>query len=666
VKRGSGWISDAKARCTVSMAIGELNLEMSGRGFSPCPACGERKRGSNDGRPACGQRDGGWQCFSCKTEGDVLHLVSQAALGKSAKGLAKTEWSHLRKWFASRGYCEEHGPRAQRANIAPLKERRKPAERMTGGVSFGRSNGRQMKAKATPTAFDFDPGLAQRAKDLLWSDEGRHVLGWLMDERGFDEHTLRHFGVGCAQLAERVREGRDWVDQRDWWVVIPLRNPSGQVVNYQFRRVPRVNGEEAPKPKYRLCPEVDPPLFNVDSLGADMSSVILCEGVFEVLTMWQWGWETSVVSTTAGAGTFHAEWIEPLDLYENFIIVYDQDEAGDEGVELVADRLGPAKCSRVRLPHNHNDLNDCLTEGVPVEDIEAAVQGAEPLIGIVMKRAGDYESDILEFMTNPEQLYGSATGSDKLDEHLKGIRPGLWLITGPEGHGKTTFAHWLLYNQASIGHPVGITSFEQQPIGSVQKLLRIGMGGDFMKNEPEDVKAAFGRLDQMPIWILDHYGKMDAEVLLETISFARRRYGIHRFLIDHLHFLARETEEIEELVRALATLAVNEGIAIFLIAHPNRQWKSLRKKRPDASDIKGSSSASQDAHVALVVWKAPPTEKRPYTASWIAIDKDRAEFGSAGSEFLMAYDPEACVYADSWWDTPMGIAEMSGAGLPPE
>ncbi len=246
-----------------------------------------------------------------------------------------------------------------------------------------------------------------------------------------------------------------------------------------------------------------------------------------------------------------------------------------------------------------------------------------------------------------------------MDRCIGGIRSGLWVVTGDTGHGKTSFLTWLLYAQAKAGVPVMVTSFEQRPIGTMQKLIRMELGRDFTTCTPEERKWAAHKLGKLPLQILDHYGELNSDDVVATIRCSVRRHKTKIALVDHLGFLAGadggadERHVLEGIVRKLATVAVQDDICIMLVCHPNNT-SVYQQRRVKISDLKGASAIRQDAHVALVIERAEFNEKVGFPVTTVYIDKVRSEFGNNGSSCRMAFDPISCCYGDTWEDTPTG------------
>ncbi len=608
--------------------------------LAPCFLCGEERRGSGDARGPIGAKRNGqrWHCWRCNEGGDLLDLVSAKLLGKSSRGISSEEWAKIRAYCSSQGWCEP-GRDAPDLSESPILRRGSPSP--SGGGGLRRSSaGEPQEPRGRLSPFEWSRDLADRCERALWTEEGARVLSYLREGRGFSEATIRAFGLGALVLGPG-----------EAWATIPLRDEKGAPVNVRFRRLP---SDEAKGPKYRVCAGRPLPLFSADRLGEE--DPIVCEGEFDVIALHEYGWTESVVSGTGGAGTWREEWLDLLEPFGSILLCYDDDSAGDSGAEALSEKLGAYRCSRVRLPRN--DAGSCLAEGLDRESLARAFEEAAPMLGIDLAGVGEFAEDIERIAENPEELVGRPTGSEKLDEAIGGLRPGLIVLSGETGQGKTTFATWLLAQQARMGVPTLLTSMEQSPVGTVQKLLRGQIGGDFLAVDKPERQKAMEALDRLPLHILRHRGNIGRSELLDSIRFGVRRRGVRNVLIDHLGFVVNpdaddERKEIESIVRELSIFAEHEGVSVVLICHPSNMHVA-QKRRVSLADLKGASAIRQDAHEVWIVEAAKPTKQRVYPASWVHFDKVRSDYGASGASVLLAFDPLATTYADSWNETPSG------------
>ncbi|MBU6287636.1 MAG: toprim domain-containing protein [Chloroflexi bacterium] len=598
------------------------------------------------------------KCFKCDGRFDLVDVVALVATGQSSSVAQASDWEKIRAECERRGWVRDvptaaRAPHGLLTATEALVGKRYPRPPVPDAAEPPPVGGR----------FAWSAGLADECAARLYSDEGGVVLRYLRDTRKLTDETIRHWGLGAypVRIGDRVST---------WWATIPLVDHHETTVNLRFRVVPGWCGgcggtgcDECKTSKYRVCHGRPLPLFGVQNLGSDLGApVLVTEGEFDVIALWQYGYRTSVVSGTAGAGSLKDEWLDQLEPYQRIVLAYDDDEKGNEGAQKIAKALDPSRCDRMVLPRK--DAGDCLAAGLPRDAIDKALHKAKSCSDVAIYGALHY-ADAIESMVNaPEDLRGRPTGSQRLDHALGGIRPGLIVVTGETGQGKTSFTTWLLWQQAMMGVPSLLTSFEQSPRGTVAKLLRMQMGGDWSKNTTlEQRYAALMELEQRPLRIVDHRGNMGFAAVERHIEYGVRRLGIKNVLIDHLGFVTNpdaedERREIENIVRKLSVLAEHSGVAMFLICHPSNQHV-VQKRRVGLADLKGASAIRQDAHEVWVVEAAPMSSKRNFPASYIHLDKIRSDFGQSGATIQLAYDPISIVYADTWAETPSGRAGRS-------
>jgi len=615
---------------TISILSKSLKLQ-SGRmrSYGPCPACGASKRSQNDKRLPLGVTENyrGWHCHQCKISGNMIDLLCFSKIGKKYNNAEKEDQSLIINWLIDNGYEDEtfNETKIQKiSKLVNLPSKPVPVDRTSD--------------------FRWEEDIWKQHTSLLWSEDGSEVFDYLVKRRKLSEKVIKNAELGCME------------SNGNKWLVIPLKNETGEVVNLRFRSVP------PNKKTFRVCSGRPMPLYGSHRLTHNRKEfIIIVEGELDVLAMEAYGYNNNVVSGTTGASAnWKDEWLNILEPYQGFFLWYDNDEAGNNGANKLSHRLGKFRCFRVRS--DENDVSDCLIDGKDKEYIgEVIATNITPYISSSLKKCNDYSQEIEQLVLNPQSLRGLPTGSSKLDPLVGGIRAGLWVVSGDTGHGKTTFLTWLLWEQALRHVPVMVTSFEQRPIGTVQKLLRCQLGGDFTKNTAEERKQGIESLGKMPIHILDHYGELETEKVIDAIRFAVRRYDIKIALIDHLGFLIKTTatrderQSIEHVVRELSTIAIQDDITIMLVCHPNNM-ATAQQRRVKISDLKGASAIRQDAHVGIIVERNDVSQDSIFPTTTVWFDKVRSEFGQSGSHCTLVFDPLSCIYADDWASTPSGKA----------
>lgn len=610
-----------------------------------------------------------FHCFGCGEGGDAIDWMVKRH---------KMEFAEAVRHLAGvAGVDLGDGPRASSGPPAGGK-----ATRRILAVASDAPKREEEKGPRKPSPFDLRPGLDAECHAAIDQPDGQPVLDYLLSARRLSREAVDHFRLGALVL----RRGDGSVRAR--YVSIPCYARDGSLLTVRFRSVPgpclecggeprdddqrcrACKGKGEVRKMFAHCPGVDLPLFNVGSLSPDTSAAVeITEGELDVIAGWDLGRRENIVSGTGGAGSFEDAWYDALEPYRSFVLLYDGDGPGDDGAKTVADRLGKYRCSRPTLPRK--DLGDCLRDGVSAAEVDLAVRNARPMIATKIVSLSSFRDKIEARIAQPELLVGYPTGSARLDTILGGWRPGLVIVTGDSGSGKTSFTSWAIREQAMRGNHTLATCFEQSPEQLSEKFLRMQVGGDFTAVDVAARDRAWAELDHLPgkIHVVDLHGRMPKAELLDNLRYAVRRLDVRFAVVDHREYIDLEDDnetEITKFMTELSVMGVTEHITIVLICHPNRM-NVAQQRRVGMRDLKGSSGIEQNAHVVLVVQRNQIGKASPTPSTTLFLDKVRSEFGTPDSSCVLAYDPLATSYADEWSRTPMGMkgAKTSSVVSPP-
>jgi replicative DNA helicase len=160
------------------------------------------------------------------------------------------------------------------------------------------------------------------------------------------------------------------------------------------------------------------------------------------------------------------------------------------------------------------------------------------------------------------------TGMPRLDQLTEGFTPGeLIVISGPTKHGKTLLAQSLT------------RAFERRNVFSLWFSYEV---------TPKNFLRAFG--NELPVFYLPRTLKMNAlDWVMGKCSESAKDHNTRVVFIDHLHYLfdiaksRSPSIEIGTVIRKLKTLAVSQGLVVFLLCHttkgasdPNTSYESIR------------------------------------------------------------------------------------------
>lgn len=118
---GPSWFAELRSRGIRASApfFGCTAQPEPKRGLSPCPSCGEAKRGTTDKRPPVDiTSDGmGWTCWHCGAKGDAVDLAALRVAGRTE--LTSEQWGEVHERCAAAGLCSPDRPVQRRPEPPP-------------------------------------------------------------------------------------------------------------------------------------------------------------------------------------------------------------------------------------------------------------------------------------------------------------------------------------------------------------------------------------------------------------------------------------------------------------------------------------------------------------------------------------------------------------------
>ncbi len=268
-----------------------------------------------------------WNCFSdCKCGGNVLDFIAkmeQTDIYTAA--LRADEWFNL--GLAQQGQKPETrraGNCAKAESSAP-PGKPQPPPNTTTSLASPEDDG--------PVEIGCNPPLQFELKNLK-SDHPYFA------ERGLTPETVAAFGLGYC--AKGTMAGR---------IVIPIHSHEGSLVGYAGRWP----GDEPPeeRPKYKLPKgfRKSAEVFNLHRALQEPDHeqpLIIVEGYFDVLRLWQLGWKRVVALMGCSLSTVQEELLKRgMRTGIRIGLMFDEDDAGRQGREAALARL--ARFAYVRV-----------------------------------------------------------------------------------------------------------------------------------------------------------------------------------------------------------------------------------------------------------------------------------------------------------------------------
>ena len=514
------------------------------------------------------------------------------------------------------------------------------------------------KADAVATAKewlgikDFSPSFTAVKKNYSrpkpWRGEKQvddRMLGFFAS-RGISGRTVKQFSVTMFDDS-----------QRGPVIVFPsYRN--GELVRQKFRPVADKGGMWTSK-------DSEPCLFGWQAVPENARAVVIVEGEFDAMAMFEAGFLALSVPMGGGSGEKQDGWIdaewERMQLFDRIYLALDADEEGISAAKHIARRLGQHRCFFVSLD-GHKDANDALLAGA---DIRAMVERATTVDPEELRSANSYLPEVFNFFeAGGERLSGKNLPWDKTAETVR-VRPGeISVWAGTNGHGKSQVVGHLAVDSIAKGERWCVASMEFKPYRLLARLCRQAAGTNqpkAMSDGPRIEKLLADRL-----WIFDVQGTAKATRVLEVFGYALKRYGVKNFVVDSLAkcgFGEDAYNEQKDFVDKLGDFARNNDVHVHLVCHA-RKGKD-ESEVPDKFDVKGTGALTDMVDNIFIVWRNKPKEEK--------LRNSKNDFERANLQKIPDAIVECCKQRNGEWEgkiklwfEPASLQYLEAFGIGPK
>jgi phage/plasmid primase-like uncharacterized protein len=567
----------------------------------PCPSPEHAQSGKTPPATIDADRDGGgvWRCHGCGAGGsaiDVVMLVQGVGVGPAIGWLAERCGAHPRRQAPS------PAPR-----LAPARTEAQKAQKRAGDPAALRA-------------------YVEACETALWSDAGADVLAYLRG-RGLTDEALRANRVG-ADLGPAALARADGLPRHYPAAVFPLLDGDGHATYVQNRPLSGephyVNPTEATwgkSPRLALLRPLDE--------AAELDAVVVCEGMPDALTLIGAGYRAAAVLGAAQPDADVARRLVEELPTEQLVVAFDADERGVSGTALLGELLAAVGAgSRVwalPVPETAGDVNawaqDAGDEFAPALE-EVWATAATPLGWEPLPTASDLMGEFVAELRDRAGALAITTGIPKLDEYFAkgGWRPGVVLMGGVPGVGKSAFALQAALIAAGAGHPVLYMSVEQSPLELMGRIFCRQLGrpiSDYWNREPAylaDIPLAAQELHLENLYVRtdpyiagqDHEGTV-GRLRRWVTSITQQRGGVPPLVVvDYLQRMRSPEADrrlddharVSGLGKSLLQLARDVRCPVVAISSVSR---ASYDKAPGLDAFKGSGDLEYDADGALLL-----------------------------------------------------------------
>jgi len=335
--------------------------------------------------------------------------------------------------------------------------------------------------------------------------------------------------------------------------------------------------------------------------------LVITEGEIDCISVAQTnGLKWPVVSVPNGAsGAVKAikrelEWVEGFD---EVILMFDMDEPGQKAAQEVALLLTPGKAKIAQLPAK--DPSELLQKG-QADAITTAMWSAQTKRpdGVITFGA------LKEKALVPVEI-GMPWHDQRLTDLTFGKRYGeVYTFGAGTGIGKTD---WLMQEAAFIAtatkERIGLFFLEQPPVETAKRLAGKVAGRRFHVpdgswTQPE-LADAFDRLDQGQVFVYDHFGTTEWEVIESRMKHMVVAEGVKHLFLDNLTSFAAGSEDerklLEDTMAQISQFAQRYRVCIYLVSHLATPEKTPHEEggRVMLRHFKGSRAIGFWSHFAF-------------------------------------------------------------------
>ena len=338
--------------------------------------------------------------------------------------------------------------------------------------------------------------------------------------------------------------------------------------------------------------------------------ITITEGELDALSVYEmFNKQYDVVSLRSGASNAAKEikeQLEWLESYENIVICFDNDKAGDAALEQVKDLFSPNKLKIVKLPVK--DASDMLIAN-RVKDFTQLWWNAKVYRpdGIV---AG---TDTWDKLVEKRKVKSIPYPWEGLNHITRGHRPyELVTITSGSGMGKSQFIREIEYDllQRCEGN-IGVLALEEDVARTSLGIMSVAANKPLHLEEdtPVDELRPYweATLGTGRYYLFDHWGSTSTDNLLARVRYMAKALDCRYVVLDHLSIVVSSQESgderkaIDEIMTKLRTLVAETGISLFLVSHLKRSQGKAHEDGAQISlgELRGSQAIAQLSDIVI-------------------------------------------------------------------
>ncbi len=429
--------------------------------------------------------------------------------------------------------------------------------------------------------------------------DNKFVQNWIKTERGIDYETAKKLRLGYRQTIRSDKPKlQDILDKG--WVVFP-RVEGGKVLCLHYRSIIRK--------AFARQSGMATALFNTETIDP-FEAIFVTEGEFDTCVLEQSGYRA--VSIPNATTEITADMKDQIMRADHVILAGDCDNSvGSDKMQKLWAELQD-RTFLLKWPEGSKDANDaflkhCKGDGeafkILMLDLISAAKSV-PMNHVFNLAESMKSSQRTNLKDHPRRLRMPWPSVDKMAVLLPGSVMGISATNTKQG--KTQFCTQLSLHAARYHGEVVINYQAELDIDEFSNIVASHVLKKSRNNiTAEDYKEAANQLEGVKYYIGRNPTFNTVEPVLELMEQAIRRLGGTLCIIDHIHFLCRNTQnEITtqaDAMQKLKNLAVKYGCKIIVVSQPRKAQSNAKGKVLHVTDIKGSETLTSDADAIFAI-----------------------------------------------------------------
>lgn len=333
-----------------------------------------------------------------------------------------------------------------------------------------------------------------------------------------------------------------------------------------------------------------PLLYGLDKfVPGSLDSIAITEGEYDAASVYQMsGGSTAAVSVRSASSARldcgHKDNWDKINAYKKIILIFDNDQPGQDALKAVAGLFDFKKVYVVRM-NKHKDANAYLQAG-DINDFNEELRNARR-----------YTPDNIK-STFSEFKYALEVESEKvlaeypfkgLQTALQGIHEGeIVCVKGEEGIGKTELLRAISHKALkTTGNPIGIIHLEEDNGITLRGIATYELGVPANNKEmnisnEEVLEAIINSVNgsEERLFVHTSFDVDDETIFLDNLRYLGSVCGCKIIFFDHISWLATgkegedERKKLDRISQRIKLLAKELKMAVIEISHVNDDGKT--------------------------------------------------------------------------------------------